>query len=214
MDRAWPLGTNGRHAPPDRRHRWLCTAVAWEATTMSLTCEPQCCRYPSSNCDAPRLRGTSSGRSTSTPDDLDGATVGLLVLAGAANLGGLLLVVTALREVRSRVVAPIVSTEGAIAAVLAILAGESVSPGPASPSRSSRPGSCSRGAGTEEVSRGETTTRAPRVPLPPRGRGGAFSFGVSLYATGQVSDDAWTPWALLPARVIGVVVSPCPCCSQ
>ena len=34
----------------------------------------------------------------------------------------------------------------------------------------------------------------------------ALSFGVSLFATGQVSDDLAVPWALLPARVIGVVL--------
>ena len=38
----------------------------------------------------------------------------------------------------------------------------------------------------------------------------ALSFGVSLFATGRVSDDLSVPWALLPARVIGVALLAAP----
>jgi drug/metabolite transporter (DMT)-like permease len=139
------------------------------------------------------------------PDDLDGETVGLLVLAGAANLGGLLLVVTALRAGQVSIVAPIVSTEGAIAAVLAILAGEAISPGAGVTLALVAAGIALASAGTkEEQVLEETTTRQPRRAVA-LAIVAALSFGVSLYATGQVSDDLAIPWALLPARVLGVL---------
>src|SRR4026208_2408246 len=47
-----------------------------------------------------------------------------LPVAGLGNIAGLPLVSTALREGKVGIVGPIVSTEGAIAAVLAVLAGE------------------------------------------------------------------------------------------
>src|SRR5258708_39946186 len=52
-----------------------------------------------------------------------------LAIAGVANSGGLLLVYTALRRGKVAVVGPIVSTEGAIGAVFAILAGDPVAAG-------------------------------------------------------------------------------------
>ena len=50
-----------------------------------------------------------------------------LVIGGVGNAGGLLLVYRGLRVGKVGVVAPIASTEGAIAALIAILAGESLS---------------------------------------------------------------------------------------
>jgi drug/metabolite transporter (DMT)-like permease len=139
------------------------------------------------------------------PDDLDGGTVGLLVLAGAANLGGLLLVVTALRAGQVSIVAPIVSTEGAIAAVLAIIAGESLSPGAGVTLALVAAGIALASAGTADEVIEETTARQPRRAVA-LAVAAALSFGVSLYATGQVSDELAIPWALLPARVIGILV--------
>jgi drug/metabolite transporter (DMT)-like permease len=185
----------------------LCAAVAWAATTM---CYSRASRtLPSASVIAlAMLVGfvvtAPAALIAGIPDDLDGGTLGLLVLAGAANLGGLLLVVTALRAGQVSIVAPIVSTEGAIAAVLAILAGESVSPGAGVTLALVASGIALASAGTEEVIE-ETTTREPRRAVA-LAVAAALSFGASLYATGQVSDELAIPWALLPARVIGVVV--------
>src|SRR5687767_5029218 len=63
------------------------------------------------------------------PDGLDADSLGWLALAGAGNVGGLLLAYAALRLGKVGVVAPVVSTQGAIAAVIAFIGGESISPG-------------------------------------------------------------------------------------
>jgi drug/metabolite transporter (DMT)-like permease len=186
----------------------LLAAVAWAATTM---CYSRASRtLPSASVIAlAMLVGfvvtAPAALIAGIPDDLDRGTLGLLFLAGAANLGGLLLVVTALRAGQVSIVAPIVSTEGAIAAVLAILAGEAISPGAGVTLALVAAGIALASAGTTEEAVEETTERHPR-----RAVGlaitAALAFGVSLYATGQVSDELAIPWALLPARVIGVVV--------
>src|SRR5207249_8221422 len=54
---------------------------------------------------------------------------GWLVLSGSGNVAGLLCAYAALRLGKVGIVAPIVSSEGAIAAVLAVVAGEGISPG-------------------------------------------------------------------------------------
>jgi drug/metabolite transporter (DMT)-like permease len=135
--------------------------------------------------------------------DLDGGTLALLVLAGAANLGGLALVVTALRAGKVGIVAPVVSTEGAIAAVLAVLAGESVAPGAGVTLALIAAGIVLASTGTEGEATGGASQR-PREALL-LAMAAAVSFGVSLYATGQVSDELSVPWALLPARLLGVL---------
>jgi drug/metabolite transporter (DMT)-like permease len=186
----------------------LFAAVAWAATTM---CYSRASRtLPSASVIAlAMLVGfvvtAPAALIAGAPDDLDGGTVGLLVLAGAANLGGLLLVVTALRAGQVSIVAPIVSTEGAIAAVLAIIAGESLSPGAGVTLALVAAGIALASAGTADDVIEEATARQPRRAVA-LAVAAALSFGVSLYATGQVSDELAIPWALLPARVIGIVV--------
>src|SRR6185369_17910713 len=63
------------------------------------------------------------------PGDVSSTDLAWLVVAGVGNAGGLLLVYRGLRLGKVGVVAPIASTEGAIAALIAILAGESLSAG-------------------------------------------------------------------------------------
>jgi drug/metabolite transporter (DMT)-like permease len=186
----------------------LFAAFAWAATTM---CYARASRtLPSASVIAlAMLVGFAitvpAALIAGIPDDLDGDTVGLLVLAGAANLGGLLLVVTALRAGQVSIVAPIVSTEGAIAAVLAILAGEAISPGAGVTLALVAAGIALASAGTTEEVVEEATLRHPRRAVA-LAITAALSFGVSLWATGKVSDELAIPWALLPARLIGVVV--------
>src|SRR4051794_41966318 len=61
------------------------------------------------------------------PGRLSGGDVAWLVVGGVGNAGGLLIEYAGLRIGKVGVVAPIASTEGAIAAVIAILAGETLS---------------------------------------------------------------------------------------
>src|SRR6266545_1805499 len=60
---------------------------------------------------------------------IGGADAGWLLLSGGGNVAGLLCAYAALRLGKVGIVAPIVSTEGAIAAVFAVVAGEGISPG-------------------------------------------------------------------------------------
>src|SRR5918994_4949892 len=63
------------------------------------------------------------------PDGLDGEAAAWMAVAGVGNVVGLLLAYSALRVGKVSVVAPLVSTQGAIAAVIAIVAGETVGGG-------------------------------------------------------------------------------------
>jgi drug/metabolite transporter (DMT)-like permease len=183
----------------------LGAALAWAVTTM---CYSRASRtLPSASVIAVAmlvgLAVTAPAAAASVPEELDTETVVLLVVAGAANLGGLLLVVTALRAGKVGIVAPIVSTEGAIAAVLAVVAGESVAPGAGVTLAVIVAGIALASVGNEETEAAPSSRRPTQAAL--LAISAALAFGVSLYATGRVSDDLSVPWALLPARVIGAL---------
>ncbi|HEV2592420.1 MAG TPA: DMT family transporter [Gaiellaceae bacterium] len=122
-----------------------------------------------------------------------------LVVAGCANVGGLLLTYSALRVGKVGVVAPITSTEGAIAAVIAVIAGQHLSTGT---------------VGCLVVITGGIVlaARAPGGDRAVHARSvvlaglAAFAFGLGLYSGGRVGQSLGIAWALLPARVVGVVV--------
>ena len=61
------------------------------------------------------------------PAGLDREATTWLAVAGVGNVVGLLLAYAALRSGKVGIVAPLVSTQGAIAAVIAVIAGESLS---------------------------------------------------------------------------------------
>jgi drug/metabolite transporter (DMT)-like permease len=137
------------------------------------------------------------------PEGLDGAAVGWLAVAGLGNVFGLLLAYSALRLGKVGIVAPIVSTEGAIAAVIAAIAGEEIAPGV--------------GTTLGVIAVGILLAAAARDPdpLPAQARGrvvalysvaAAFSFGFGLYATARVSAELPIVWALVPARLAGVLI--------
>jgi drug/metabolite transporter (DMT)-like permease len=129
--------------------------------------------------------------------------VAWLALAGFANALGLFLEYTGLRLGRVGVVAPIASTEGAIAALIAVLAGEALPPLAgialvvvavgvglvAFPSeRSGAVSGAAGGVGAESLF----------------GAGAALVFGITLYSTGHV---AALPigWVIVPTRLVGAV---------
>jgi drug/metabolite transporter (DMT)-like permease len=137
------------------------------------------------------------------PDDLWGGPGAWLLLAGGGNVGGLLLAYEALRVGLVALVAPLVSSEGAIAAVIAVAAGESLAPG--------------AGAALAVIAVGIWLASAPASDRagaagPKRAEGlalallAACAFGASLYATGRAGMNLPSAWVVVSARLIGTVV--------
>jgi drug/metabolite transporter (DMT)-like permease len=133
------------------------------------------------------------------PSALDGHSAAWLAVSGAGNVAGLLFTYSALRIGKVGLVAPITSTEGAVAAVIAVVAGERLTPG----------------AGVTLVAIVAGVVLATRSPADVETRradvravllaaGAAICFGFGLYATGRVGQDLGVAWALLPPRVVGV----------
>jgi drug/metabolite transporter (DMT)-like permease len=133
------------------------------------------------------------------PAGLDGESLGWLALAGAGNVVGLLLVYTGMRRGNIGVVAPIASTEGAVAALIAVAAGEHLGAG--------------TGVALAAIVVGVVVTaRAPAADTDfeadPRAAlfalAAAGSFGASLYAIARASLELPISWAVLPPRLLGV----------
>jgi len=127
----------------------------------------------------------------------------LLVVAGVANSAGLLFVYTALRRGKVAVVGPIVSTEGAIGATLAFLAGDTVAAGAI--------------VVLAVIAVGVVMAATERRPDPPAGGApvpsaavtallalaGATLFGINIFATSRIAEALPVAWAVLPARLAG-----------
>jgi drug/metabolite transporter (DMT)-like permease len=139
------------------------------------------------------------------PGDVSDTDLVWLVVGGVGNAGGLLLVYRGLRVGKVGVVAPIASTEGAIAALVAILAGESLSAAVAATLVVIVAGIVLSARPAEDApERGSEGHREARVAVL-CGVGAALSFGVSLYGIGRLSGDLPAAWILLPARLAGVI---------
>jgi drug/metabolite transporter (DMT)-like permease len=118
---------------------------------------------------------------------------------------GLLLAYSALRIGKVGIVAPMVSTQGAIAALIAIIAGEQIGTEVtlllaviAAGTWLAAIAPPDVGGDRPELRQGK---RATAYAL-----GAAVAIGWSLYAIGRVSIVLPVVWALLPSRVIGVLV--------
>jgi drug/metabolite transporter (DMT)-like permease len=139
---------------------------------------------------------------TGVPTNLHGPALVWLLLSGAGNVGGLIINYYALRIGQVSLVAPIVSTEGAIAAIIAVLAGQSLA---------------ASVAGALLV----IVIGVVLASVPPRARAdhdaarhptavilaltSTVAFGVSLYATGRAGAELPASWVVLSARLIGAV---------
>ena len=134
------------------------------------------------------------------PADLDGAAVGRLVVAGGGNVLGLLLEYRAFRLGKVGVVSSIASTEGAIAALIAVAVGESISPGAGVTLAAIAAGVCLAALAGDGDQRAESREALSALFAV----GAALSFGISVYATGRISQEMPIPWAVLPARAVGV----------
>jgi drug/metabolite transporter (DMT)-like permease len=144
------------------------------------------------------------------PSTLSAHTIGLLALAGCGNVGGLALEYLALRAGPVGVVAPIASTEGAMAAVIAVIAGQ----GPSVPVLVTL---AALAVGVFLSAAGGARVAAPQAG---RYRAAALAFGaaglfaVNLYALGRVGGHTSVVWALWPARVVGTVTVALPLAAQ
>lgn len=130
---------------------------------------------------------------------IHGSSLGWLIAAGCANVGGLLLTYSALAVGKVGVVAPITSTEGAVAAVIAVFAGERLSGGSAA---------ClvAITAGVVLAAHTPGGDRAVHLRSVVLAVLAALAFGLGLYATGRNGQSLGIAWAVLPPRVVGVAV--------
>jgi drug/metabolite transporter (DMT)-like permease len=134
-----------------------------------------------------------------------------LALSGGGNVAGLVLAYRAMRVGQVSLVAPLVSTEGGIAALIALLAGERVAAAALIVLAVIAAGVC-------------VAAVPPRTPTgqpvsPHRTRHGravalaalaAVSFGASLYATGRAGTELPSAWVVLAARAVGTVALAAP----
>jgi drug/metabolite transporter (DMT)-like permease len=138
------------------------------------------------------------------PDDLSGDTIARLAISGIGNVLGLGLVYTGVRYGRVAVVTSLGSTQGAIAALLAIAFGER-------PSALTLVGFVAVAAGVLMVvlhseEEDETAARPHGRRAILLGAAAGLVFGISIYATGSASDEVPATWIALPARIVGVTV--------
>jgi drug/metabolite transporter (DMT)-like permease len=139
---------------------------------------------------------------TSVPARLHGSALVWLILAGAGNVVGLIINYYALRIGQVSLVAPIVSTEGAIAAVISVIAGASLALSVAATLLVIVVGVGFASVPAPDAAL-EDAARHPRVVL--LALVSTLSFGTSLYATGRAGAALPVSWVVLAARLIGVV---------
>jgi drug/metabolite transporter (DMT)-like permease len=137
---------------------------------------------------------------------LSTAAIPWLVIAGLGNVLGLGCEYAALRIGRVSVVAPLTSSEGAVASLLSIVAGARltgilllalgiIAVGGAATAASAEP------TGSEQPRQSHAAVLSVALALL-----AALCFGSSLYATGRVSQSLPLGWVLLPARLCGVLL--------
>jgi len=148
--------------------------------------------------------------------DLTSDALLLLVISGAGNLLGLLFAYSAFQRGEVAVVAPILSTEGAMAAVIAVLFGEQLGIAAAvvlaaiaggiilaSSGGPSEPASVEPGGLTELPADGPAPL-STRAALP-YALAAVACFGVGLYASARIGATMPVVWSILPARLGGLV---------
>jgi drug/metabolite transporter (DMT)-like permease len=136
---------------------------------------------------------------TGLPPHVHPANVAWLVAAGGANIAGLLFVYAALAVGKVGVVAPITSTEGAVATVIAVIAGQHLAGGTAAALIPIVLG-VTLAAHTPGGERGVHLRSVIFAAL------AALAFGLGLYATARNGQSLGIAWAVLPPRVVGVAV--------
>jgi drug/metabolite transporter (DMT)-like permease len=128
-------------------------------------------------------------------------------LSGACNIGGLLLAYTAYRIGTVGVVATVASTEGAIGALISVLAGQRLAPGsgPILVVVATGVALAATGGGGE-IEEGRRIDRRHSLQAAGMALLAAMLFGSGLYLAGSVSNDLPVAWVLLPSRLLGCLV--------
>ena len=131
----------------------------------------------------------------------------LAALAGAANVGGLLFAYSAFRIGAVGIISTIDSTEGAIAAVLSVLAGQTLAPGsgPALAVIALGVVLAATGGG-HELEEGIAISRAQSLRAAGLAACAASLFGLGLFVTGHVSSTLPALWIILPGRIVGIAI--------
>jgi drug/metabolite transporter (DMT)-like permease len=128
-------------------------------------------------------------------------------VAGAANVAGLLAAYAAYRIGTVGIVSTIGSTEGAIAAVLSVLAGQVLAPGSGPALVVVAIGVVlAATSGGHELEEGVAIGRAQSLRAAGLAACAACLFGLGLFITGHVSETLPAAWVILPGRLVGVVV--------
>lgn len=141
---------------------------------------------------------------TAPPPNLGGPTLVWVSLSGFGNIIGLLLIYAAYRVGAVGIVSTIASTEGAIAAVLSVAAGEVLAPGAGILLALVAAGVVlAASAGGEEE--GVAISRDRAIRAASLSVVAAACFGISLFGGGQAAGLLPVFWAVLPARVVGTI---------
>lgn len=130
-----------------------------------------------------------------------------LLVGGGGNVLGLMLTYRALRIGKVALVSPITSTEGAIAALIAVIAGESLSLGVAATLVVIVFGVCLAAVPSDALEHTDPLAHPRAVVL---AVAAACSFGISLYGTGRAGAVFPSAWVVLSARLIGALVIAAP----
>jgi drug/metabolite transporter (DMT)-like permease len=136
------------------------------------------------------------------PRGLHGAALAWLALAGVGNVAGLTLSYYALRVGQVAVVAPLISTEGAMAALIALLAGETLEPAVGVVLAVIATGICL--ASIPPAGAHRTARAHHRISVLLAGVT-ALTFGASLYATARAGGQLPSSWVVLAARLVGAL---------
>ena len=125
-----------------------------------------------------------------------------LLIAGAGNVFGLLFEYIGLRSGKVGLVGALAAAEGAVAAILSVIAGEALGP--------------LQGIGVAVVGIGVIfAALGPDPDSPDAGAArralvfgalAGLSFGASLYSTGRIGSDLAVGWAILPPRFVGMAL--------
>lgn len=140
----------------------------------------------------------------------------LLGISGAGNVVGLLLAYTAFKAGKVAVIAPIISTEGAMGAVISIALGEQVGIAAAIVLTAIAIGVILASSGRDEpvVAEPGGLVADPALAATPGHPGrkatitavaAALSFGINLYASARIGATLPLVWSILPARLGGFV---------
>ncbi len=136
-----------------------------------------------------------------SPGSLSAADVAWMLASGLGNVIGLILEYTALRIGKVGLVTPVTSTEGAIAAVLAVIAGEALGVPSAVLLAVVVIGVVLAGVAPDESASDQRKLAAVGLAVM-----AALLFGIGIFATGHISASLPVGWAVLPPRLVGVAV--------